>query len=404
MDFDTAYLNSTLDEDIYIKCPPRFTQPGKVLKINKALYGIKQSGRRWFGTLHDELLEMGFRQMHFDPCVFRLKNLTIAVYVDDMLLIGPMDKINGYKSEIQKSFSCKDLGQAKYLLGLEINSTESHISIGQSAYAQRILNRYGMADCNARKTPLDSGTYPLRNEDLEEPTRTQLYQQRVGSIGYLVIGTRPDLAFSVAMLGTFNANPSEEHLNLAKQVLRHVKGTLEHKIIYLKETSDISTRMFADASYATDPNSYKSISGYLLQLGNLGTISWASKKQECVAKSTCKAEYMACSYATSHLIWSKSALKELECKISSTQLLTDSEGARCIILDHRINARSTHIAVHFHYTRERFHAGDFTIIHVPTKDNLADGCTKALARPILDFLTRQMLVWETEAKKGNTVC
>ena len=205
---------------------------------------------------------------------------------------------------------------------------------------------------------------------------------------YLVIGTRPDLAFTVSMLGTFNSNPSEEHLTLAKQVLRYVQATKHYALVYRSDQlSSPLVKMFADASYATDPDTMRSISGFILQIDG-ATVCWSSKRQSCVAKSTCESEYMACSYAASHLIWIKHALSEL-CQGDSwqLQLLTDNQAALALIKDHKISNKSKHIAVHFHYTRERYLEGDFAINHVASKNNLADVCTKALPVPLL----RQMV-------------
>jgi reverse transcriptase-like protein len=88
IDFDTAYLNSSLVETIYMKCPPGYDFGDSVLLLRKAIYGLKQSGRRWYGTLSDSLLKMGFIQAHFDPCVFHKDDLCIGIYVDDCLLGG----------------------------------------------------------------------------------------------------------------------------------------------------------------------------------------------------------------------------------------------------------------------------------------------------------------------------
>ena len=148
--------------------------------------------------------------------------------------------------------------------------------------------------------------------------------------------------------------------------------------------------MFADASYASDPDTARSVGGYILQLGPKGTVSWSSKKQSCVAKSTCETEYMACSYAASQLVWTTKALKEFGFTCKST-LCTDSQSAIPIIKDHRINTRTKHIAVHYHYTREHHAKGSFTVVHVPSASNLADICTKALPLPLLRTLTKGIM-------------
>ena len=236
MDFDTAYLNSPLGEDIYMRGPPGYAKQGMAYKVLRALYGLKQSGRECFGTLRDKLLSLTFTQMAFDPCVFTMENLFVAIYVDDLLIIGYMDEIKQFKDTISKAFPCKDLGQAKYLLGLEITITDTYISISQASYTQRIVQRFSIDKANPRLTPLDAGTFPPRNQETEDPSRTKNYQRLVGSLNYLVIDTRPDLAFTVSMLGFFNSNPEEDHIKLARyKFFRFVKGTSNYSITFEKK-------------------------------------------------------------------------------------------------------------------------------------------------------------------------
>jgi Reverse transcriptase (RNA-dependent DNA polymerase)/gag-polypeptide of LTR copia-type len=161
MDFDTAYLNSKLTHRVLIRPPPGFSLPaGKAYLLQRALYGLKQSGREWYGYLRTTLLEMGFAQMNFDPCVFRSPtDLIVMVYVDDLLLIGQIDSVEAFKRRISTVFRSKDLGRIRYLLGIEVRHCDSGIYIGQAAYAQRLLTRFRMENANPRRTPLDQGVF-----------------------------------------------------------------------------------------------------------------------------------------------------------------------------------------------------------------------------------------------------
>ena len=201
MDFDTAYLNSSLTEEIYAKHPPgvniltgdvnddddgshQAITTSLILKLCKTLYGLKQSGREWFGTLRESLQRHGFQQLNFDPCVFagdvEGQQIIIAVYVDDLLLIGELPAIAHTKKLISESFECKDLGPVKYLLGLEINVGKEATTITQLAYAERVLERFGMENSNPRHTPVDAGTFPHRSNSPTDPEHARTYQQLVG--------------------------------------------------------------------------------------------------------------------------------------------------------------------------------------------------------------------------------
>jgi hypothetical protein len=156
-------------------------------------------------------------------------------------------------------------------------------------------------------------------------------------------------------------------------------------------TDSVQVAMYADASFITDADNAKSFSGYIMKVNGL-TVSWSSKRQSCVARSTCKAEYMAASRAASYLIWTRQALSELtgtEVKPMS-DLLVDNDPAESLVKDNKISDWSKHIDVHFHFVRERFNKGEYQVRHVASKDNLADICTKALPRPTLELLGQQI--------------
>jgi transposase InsO family protein len=402
IDFDTAYLNGVLKEVIYMRPPPGYASKNKYLRLRKTLYGLKQSGREWWHTLSTELNELGFQQMKFDPCVFtsfQPHPLVIAVYVDDLLLLGYATRIHDFKSVIATKFKCKDLGTARYLLGIEINHHKDRITLGQPSYARKVLQRFEMENCNGRKTPLDPNSIPLRSsaspdeDPIDEQRRTN-YQQLTGSSNYLVIGTRPDLAYTNVLLGTYNSNPSALHHRIAIQSLRYVQHSKDHLLTFrrpvpMPEVHEV--KIFSDASWGSDPDNAKSFHGYILQV-NGNTVSWSSRRQASVAKSTCEAEYMACSYAAAHLVWTRQALKEVFGSFLRFKfiLATDNQAAIILAKDQRINARSKHIAIHYHFVRERYLNGEFEIEHVSSALNVADVCTKGLPLPLLQDMKTMM--------------
>ncbi|CAG5149245.1 uncharacterized protein ALTATR162_LOCUS2324 [Alternaria atra] len=150
-------------------------------------------------------------------------------------------------------------------------------------------------------------------------------------------------------------------------------------------------KIYSDASWGSDPDNAKSFHGYILQI-NGSTISWSSKRQASVAKSTCEAEYMACSYAAAHLVWTRHALEELfgDSLRFKFILATDNQAAIILAKDQRISARSKHIAIHYHFVRERYLDKEFEIEHVPSASNIADICTKGLPLPLLKSMKDMM--------------
>lgn len=257
-----------------------------------------------------------------------------------------------------------------------------YFTISQSGYAQRILQRFGMMDCKGRSTPLDAGTFFPRSttDDPEPPTDITEYQRLSGSIKFLVTGTRPDLAFAISMLSSYNANPNTRHLNGMKQVLRYLHRTYDCALVYQRSTDEtILLQTYADASYDAGPDTAKSVAAYIVQM-NGGAIAWSSKKQSTVARSTCEAEYMACSEAASQLLWTKQLLVDLRIDTNQPVLWCDNSPAVDLTHNDRITFVSRYIAPHFHFVRQH-HSSSFDVRQIPTTDNLPDICTKALPRP-----------------------
>ena len=221
-----------------------------------------------------------------------------------------------------------------------------------------------------------------------------------------VSGTRPDLAFTVTVLSQFSSAPNEEHMQCAKRVLRYLSGTVNWSLHYpcstpQKPTTPFRLTCYADASYANSLDDRKSYSGYIAQLGE-ATISWGSKKQRSVAVSTTGAEYMAMSLASRHLVWLQRGLQLFSGIISTSSnvatashdldyLLGDNQGALDLAKNPRINSRSKHIEVHYHYVRQKLEEGNFDILYVPTADNLADLLTKNLPKPRHHDLVNRIL-------------
>ena len=387
LDVKTAFLYGLLKEEIYMRLPEQLRVDGKVCKLQRCLYGLKQSPREWYARLTNYLLPYGFAISIFDPCVLihESGNLFIAIYVDDISIFGPSDSLTErIISALQTEFEVKDLGQLHWLLGIKIEFTDSAITLSQETYIDKILDKYGMTDCNSLSTPLDPNIQ-LREGTLEEQIDDiSVYQQIIGSLMYAVTGTRPDLAYAVTHLSQFNSNPSKLHLAAAKRILRFLKGTRDTKLTYLTK-QPLILESFCDASYGNCLDTRRSFWGYLFQLGS-ATISWRSRRQRSVATSTTEAEYMALSNTSKHHLWTLRALSELLHLEIPAAIRCDNMGSIDIAENPRINDRSKHIDIHYHAVRELLQSGQISIVHVDGKQNLADICTKALPQAVREPL------------------
>ena len=239
-DVETAFLVSEIDKLIYAEQPkgyhdPQFPHDNYVLQLNKGLYGLKQSGHLWFNHIKNSLGSLGFKQSDADESVFTRHDITVAVYVDDFLVLSKsIENISNFESQLSQFYTIRNLGSVKRFLGMDVYrpTPTGPIYLSQSTYARKILHRFRMQNCNPAKTPFSDTTQLHKRLDDEEPADERLYREMIGSIGFLPMYTRPDLAFAVSKLSQYLSNPSILHFQAAKHVLRYIKGTIDYGLYY----------------------------------------------------------------------------------------------------------------------------------------------------------------------------
>ena len=284
VDVATAFLNGTLEEEVYMRQPEGFEVNGKehlVCKLKKSIYGLKQSPRCWNTALDTELKKMGFAQSPNDPCIY-YKNmegemLFLGVYVDDIIIAGEREtNLNEIKRALSGKFEIKDVGELSYFLGVKVEQRKNSVWIGQPAYMQNLLERFGMQESNPVATPVNVSTKLTKATD-ENPIDQQKYQSAIGSLMYLSVSTRPDISYAVNNLARFSSNPQEEHWTALKRLLRYLRGTQKHGILYTKHGSNTCVG-YTDADWAGDVNDRKSTSGYTFLLSG-GAVSRKSQNR-----------------------------------------------------------------------------------------------------------------------------
>jgi hypothetical protein len=372
MDADTAFLNGTLDEEIYMVFPPGYqaSDPSSTgLRLIKSLYGLKQSPRVWWKLISGHLATMGFEKVDSDwGLYFRKKDgCFILLYVDDVLIAAPsMGPINDVKASLKAKWKWTDMGEAAYVLGLKLERDRRSrtIQLSQEAYIERILVRFGMENATTIGTPLEDAKPEVSKDDVD-PRRQKWYLSIVGSLMWVSQSLRPDISFAVGLLSRFSHNPTEDHLRVAKRVLRYLKGTAGRSLVLGNYIKAENTPLvgYCDADYAGDLATRRSTTGYIFQyLGS--TISWGSNRQATVALSTCEAEYMALAEALKEGIWLSRVLKDLGEPQERFTAYCDNQGAIALSENPGKHSRTKHIDVRYHFIRERVDQGSVTILHV----------------------------------------
>ena len=359
---------------------------GKVAKLNRCIYGLKQSPREWYSRLVTFLTPYGFACSTFDPCVLvhDTGDFFIAIYVDDLTLFGPSDSLMDKLVSVLKSeFKVNDLGPVHWLLGIQIEMTPQGITLSQPTFIDKVLKRFRMENCTPVSLPIEDATTITKDSGTALRSATS-YQQIVGSLMYLVTATRPDLAFTITFLSQFNSMPTTTHLKAAQRTLKYLKGTRDFKLVYHWD-QPLALTGYCDASYGNCLDTRRSFTGFLFQLGT-STICWKSRKQKSVARSTLEAEYMALSLANRQHKWLTEALAELLPTPPPAALFCDNMAAIDTAHNPKINDRTKHIDIAYHSTREMIENGSLVLMHVPGEYNLSDICTKGLPRPRLEQL------------------
>ena len=390
VDVVSAYLNSPLHEDIYMRQAPGYEDgTSRVYHLHKALYGLKQAGRAWRIEFDRVLINaLHFTRSQADPCLYyRTSNedLTlIGTHVDDCLVASTdLDVISDLKRTMKKYFEITDLGEAALYVGIQItrHRNQHTITLSQSRYVKTVIDRFGMTNCNPVSTPLDANVVLAPAESNSDLVSDVPYQALIGSLMYAAVGTRPDIAFAVQALSQFNASHTAAHWTAARHVLRYLKRTCDFGITFGK-TPELILSGFSDADWGQNKVDRRSVSGYTFLLGG-GIVSWSSKKQSTVALSTMEAEYVALAHATKEAIWFRSLLGELGLLPDGPTLLTtDNLAAISFAQDHQFHARSKHIDIRHYFVRERVLDSTIRITHCSSEDNCADILTKPLGRII----------------------
>ncbi|EJF55486.1 hypothetical protein DICSQDRAFT_25697, partial [Dichomitus squalens LYAD-421 SS1] len=392
-----AYLNAELDEEIYMRQPPGYNDKhSKVLRLQKALYGLKQGGRKWNEHFNRIMTQnLAFKRLNSDPCVYIKKTrrglVIIGVHVDDMIALADTTSLmDDFATELAKHVKITNMGPPTLFLGLEFSRdrTAHTLTICQSQYILRVLERFGMTDSNPVSTPLDPNVKLVKcaeDADLTEMRKCP-YQAVIGSLMYAALGTRPDIAYAVQALLQYNSRYGPEHWTAAKHVLRYLKGMHTYGITYSGEGQtrlqayylNLRLEGYTDADWGSNPDDRRSISGYTFLVGN-AVVAWSSKKQTTVALSSTEAEYMAVSYAARHTIWMRALLAELTfAPTEATKLNVDNKSAMELSKDNVLHARTKHIDIRHHFIRKCITGEAIRLEYCPTDINSVDLFTKAL--------------------------
>lgn len=390
MDVVTAFLYGSLKEEIYMTLPEGYDTAGKIARLLKSLYGLKQSPRQWYAKLSAFLLGLGFQRSRADETLYFKNGIWILVYVDDLFIAGELSKIKEVKEQLSLQFKMKDLGRLSLFLGMQLVQRDNYLFLTQRHYLRRILEKYNMDDCNAVTTPVPAGAKLVALQVDKDGNAVGIkdhdaYRTLVGSLLYASTHTRPDIAWAVGLLSRYLQAPGATHWSIAKHLLRYIKGTLDYGLRYQKTAVELF--LHSDSDWA-GAESRKSTTGYVAILAG-SAVTWNSAMQRTVALSSMEAEYVALSEAVKEAQWLMKLVKELY-KVQGGNLHSVPNGAPVICSDNNSalivaknpeqHKKAKHIDIKHAKVRDEHEAGNIQLARVSSEDNRADIFTKALSR------------------------
>ncbi|GJV20903.1 retrovirus-related pol polyprotein from transposon TNT 1-94 [Tanacetum coccineum] len=258
--------------------------------------------------------------------------------------------------------------------------------VEMAKYALEILKKHGMEKCDSIGTPM--ATKHKLDADLSGKLVDQTdYHSKIGSLMYLT-SSRPDIVQAVCYCARYQARPTEKHLKEVKRIFRYLRGTVNMGLWYPKD-SGFELTAFSDADHAECLDTRKSTSGGIQFLGDK-LFSWMSKKQDCTAMSSAKAEYVALSAGCAQVMWMRTQLKDYGFNYNKIPLYCDSQSAIAISCNLVQHSRTKHIHTRYHFIKEQVENGIIELYFVRTKYQLADMFTKSLPKDRFQYLVRRI--------------
>ena len=387
MDVSNAFLQGNLREQIFMERPQGFTAPfpsGSVWQLRRPVYGLKQAPLEWNRKLTATLTELGFGPSSADPCLFvraQPSRMFIIVYVDDMIIVAEDPAaLTTVKQDLSSRLLCKDLGELKHYLGMEMTRDRAArtISLSQSFYVNSVLQRFGMVAATPVSTPieLDHQLAPAT----AGCTPPHPYPELVGSLMYAMMCTRPDLAYAVSVLSRFvgPGRHGAQHWAAAQRVLRYLRGTSSYSLV-LGGLGAPTLMGFGDSSWADCQPDRRSTQGYCFSMGS-GAVSWRSTRSSSIALSSTEAELYAATMAAQEARWLTYLLAEFGCPTSAPVLYCDNASTIHLAKEPVFHARSKHIEARHFFVREQLLRGHLRLCKIAASYNLADIFTKPLSK------------------------
>jgi len=410
LDALNAFLNSDIDEEITVDAPPGYPSHSKVLLLQKALYGLKQAPLLWHNYLTRILINLGLKSLPGINCVLANDWMIFFFYVDDIILL--YDKQNQSKFELflanlQGEIDLRLMDEANWFLGIRIirDRPRRRLWLCQDSYIDKVLAKFNLKPYSKTQafTPFTEGLEPFDGK----ATADQIfaYQQRIGTVNFVAVMTRPDVAKMCSILGQFLRNPGPRHLAAADRLISYLGRTKHLAIQYSNDVDDWDfdfkahpLEIYSDAAFA-DNTDRKSSDGYLFMLFG-GPIDWKASKQTTVTTSSTEAELLALSRTAKELIQWQRFFDRIDFKLNARlSILCDNAQTIRLLKQNGplLTTKLRHVDIHQHWLRQEVQQEKIDVEWVSTGEMKADGLTKPLPRQAFQRFIQQLNLQSIQA-------
>ena len=419
VDFVTAFLNSPLDEEIYIHQIPGYEETYRgdksiVLKLKKAIYGLKQAGLAWYQLVDELLKSIGFSNLVSDQCVYSLTVgahfIAIWVYVDDMIILydkSLTDTWISIKQQIHDTYPITDIGECKYVLRMSIirDRTNRLLWLSQQPYVLKVLTETGHTLATAGSCPTPSIQTDVTERDdteLLSAEQRKLYQEHTGMVGYIAGLTHVEIMCSVGRAQRRVAAPTVKDWKALQRIIKYLKTVVNYALMFgdigdgalVNGVYSPVVHVLTDSDYANDVADRQCTSGVLSLMG-CDTVSASSRKQGVTTSSSCEAEVVASVAGVHQLLFIRNFLTELfPAMVVRYKLWGDNEGAIAVARNAGSRGKTKHMDVRYCVIRQELAAKKFTLHWIPSQQQLADQLTKPLSGESFSYQRARVLTEE----------
>nr|XP_040251898.1 uncharacterized mitochondrial protein AtMg00810-like [Aegilops tauschii subsp. strangulata] len=322
----------------------------------------------------------------------------LLLYVDDIILtVSVPDLLQRLTARLRDEFVLKDLGPLHYFLGIEVVRRTDSFFLHQQKYAHKLLKRASMLNCKPAPTAVDT---KAKVSALEGSVAfdAAFYRSIVGVLQYLTL-TRPNLQYAVQQVCLHIHALRDSHWTLVKRILHYVCGTMSLGLTLMASASS-DLVAYSDADWAGCPDTRRSTSGYCVYLGPV-PISWSSKRQPTVSRSSAEAEYRVVANAVAECSWIRQLLQELLCDVhKATLVYCDNVNTVYLSANPVHHRRTKHIELDIHFVHEQVALGRVRVLHVPTLQQFADVMTKGLPTSVFEEFRSSLYVSSDASTAG----